>query len=82
MTRACLAKFSRSRGGLVLLSTLRADLLESNHQLESRIRETRQSGPEGQCDRSLARSAWDIATPRNRPVGYGLILAGVRTSIR
>ncbi len=31
--------------------------------------------PEGQCDRSLARSAWDIANPWNRPVGYGLILA-------
>jgi hypothetical protein len=38
--------------------------------------------PEGPCDRSLARSAWDITIPRNRPVGYGLILAGVRTSIR
>ena len=38
--------------------------------------------PEGQYDRSLARSAWNIAIPRNRPVGYGLILAGVRTSIR
>src|ERR1700742_1415307 len=37
---------------------------------------------EGPCDRSLARSAWDITIPRNRPVGYGLILAGVRTSIR
>ena len=34
--------------------------------------------PEGPCDRSLARSAWDITIPRNRPVGYGLILAGVR----
>ncbi len=30
--------------------------------------------PAGQYDRSLARSAWDIATPRSRPVGYGLIL--------
>src|ERR1700755_2460089 len=38
--------------------------------------------PEGPQDRSLARSAWDITIPRNRPVGYGLILAGVRTSIR
>src|ERR1700754_1310643 len=37
---------------------------------------------EGPCDRSLARSAWDITIPRNRPVGYGPILAGVRTSIR
>ena len=37
--------------------------------------------PEGPCDRSLARSAWDIIILSNRPVGYGLILAGVRTSI-
>jgi hypothetical protein len=34
--------------------------------------------PEGQADRSLARSAWDIATPKSRPVGYGVIRAGVR----
>jgi hypothetical protein len=33
---------------------------------------------EGQCDRSLARSAWDSATHGSRPVGYGLILAGVQ----
>jgi hypothetical protein len=37
--------------------------------------------PEGQCDRSLARSAWESPPKRSRPVGYGLILAGVRTSI-
>jgi hypothetical protein len=35
--------------------------------------------PEGPCDRSLARSAWDSATQESRPVGYGLIRAGVRT---
>ena len=35
--------------------------------------------PEGRCDRSLARSAWDSATPKSRPVGYGVIRAGVRT---
>jgi hypothetical protein len=35
--------------------------------------------PEGRCDRSLARSAWDSATQKSRPVGYGLIRAGVRT---
>jgi hypothetical protein len=35
--------------------------------------------PEGQCDRSLARSAWDSANPKSRPVGYGMIRAGVRT---
>ena len=33
----------------------------------------------GRCDRSLARSAWDSALPKNRPVGYGMIRAGVRT---
>jgi hypothetical protein len=47
--------------------------------------------PEGQHDRShstsyrllmagLARSAWDSATQKSRPVGYGLIHAGVRTN--
>jgi hypothetical protein len=35
--------------------------------------------PEGRCDRSLARSAWDRATQKSRPIGYGLIRAGVRT---
>ena len=36
--------------------------------------------PEGQHDRSLARSAWDSATPqKSRPAGYGVIRAGVRT---
>jgi hypothetical protein len=34
--------------------------------------------PEGQADRNLARSAWDNATPKRRPVGYGVIRAGVR----
>jgi hypothetical protein len=34
--------------------------------------------PEGQADRSLARSAWDKATPKSRSVGYGVIRAGVR----
>ena len=35
--------------------------------------------PEGRCDRSLARSAWDSATQKSRPVEYGLIRAGLRT---
>ena len=35
--------------------------------------------PEGRCDRSLARSAWDSTTQNSRPVGYDLIRAGVRT---
>jgi hypothetical protein len=34
---------------------------------------------EGQHDRSLARSAWKSVTQKSRPVGYGLIRAGVRT---
>ena len=34
--------------------------------------------PEGQHDRSQARSAWDNATSKSRPVGYGVIGAGVR----
>ena len=34
--------------------------------------------PEGQADRSQARSAWDNATSKSRPVGYGVIGAGVR----
>jgi hypothetical protein len=38
--------------------------------------------PEGQCDRSLARSAWESPPQKSRPVGNGLILAGVRASIR
>ena len=35
--------------------------------------------PEGQADRSLARSAWESATPGDRSVGYGVIPTGVRT---
>jgi hypothetical protein len=35
--------------------------------------------PEGRCDRSLARSAWDGVAPKSRPVGYGVICTGVRT---
>jgi hypothetical protein len=35
--------------------------------------------PEGQADRSQARSAWDSANPKSRPVGYGMIRAGMRT---
>jgi|ERR1700734_2596835 hypothetical protein len=29
--------------------------------------------PEGQHDRSQARSAWESVPPKNRPVGYGMI---------
>ena len=58
-----------------------AVLMVQKHEKSPFLADVRQP-PEGQYDRSLARSAWDIATPRSRPVGYGLILAGVRTSIR
>jgi len=34
--------------------------------------------PEGQADSSQARSAWNNATPKSRPVRYGVIRAGVR----
>ncbi len=36
--------------------------------------------PEGQHDRSQARSALVNATPKSRPVGYGVIRAGVRAN--
>jgi hypothetical protein len=39
------------------------------------------SVPEGRSDRSLARSAWDTPPRKSRPVGYGLIRAGVRTDL-
>jgi hypothetical protein len=39
----------------------------------------RRNVPEGQYDRSLARSAWGSATPKSRPVGYGMISIGGRT---
>ena len=35
--------------------------------------------PEGQADRSLARSAWESVPQKIRPVGYGLIRAGMPT---
>src|ERR1700679_1837895 len=39
----------------------------------------RGSVPEGRSDRSLARSAWTAPPQKSRPVGYGLIRAGMRT---
>ena len=41
--------------------------------------EGRSSVPEGRSDRSLARSAWTAPPQKSRPVGYGLIRAGIRT---
>jgi hypothetical protein len=35
--------------------------------------EGRNSVPEGRSDRSLARSAWNSPTQKNRPVGHGMI---------
>jgi hypothetical protein len=35
--------------------------------------EGRSSVPEGRSDRSQARSAWNSPTPKNRPVGHGMI---------
>ncbi len=58
-----------------------AVLMVQKHEKSPFLADVRQP-PEGQYDRSLARSAWDIGIPRNRPVGYGLILACVCTSIR
>src|ERR1700722_5923281 len=34
----------------------------------------------GRCDRSLARSAWESPPQKIRPVGYGVVLAGVRSN--
>ncbi len=58
-----------------------AVLMVQKHEKSPFLADVRQP-PEGHCDRSLARSAWNSATPRNRPVGYGLIRTGVRTSVR
>ena len=35
--------------------------------------EGRGTVPEGRSDRSLARSAWNSPTQKNRPVGHGMI---------
>ena len=63
-----LAGFTLGPQGFNLVSTL------GNH-----IYSAKSDVPEGRCDRSLARSAWDTADPKSRPVGYGMIRAGVRT---
>jgi hypothetical protein len=46
---------------------------------DSLPRSRRGSVSEGRSDRSLARSAWTAPPQKSRPVGYGLIRAGVRT---
>ena len=51
--------------------------LKVNHQLESRIQEIWQSGSEGGAKPTFVPTP--IATQKNRPVGYGVIRAGVRT---
>src|SRR5271166_6123380 len=50
---------------------------KANHQLESRIQEIWQSGSEGGAKHTFVPTP--IATPKSRPVGYGVIRAGVRT---
>jgi hypothetical protein len=45
------------------------------------VRELPANVPEGLHDRSLARSAWDSAPQTCRPVGDGMIGAGVRTDL-
>src|SRR5208337_1394466 len=50
---------------------------KANHQLESRIQEIWQSGSEGGAKPTFVPTP--IATPKSRPVGYGVIRAGVRT---
>jgi hypothetical protein len=54
-----------------------ANLLASNHQLESRIHEIWQSGSEGGAKPTLSLPLW--SPQKSRPVGYGVIRAGVRT---
>src|SRR5271165_3640907 len=54
-----------------------ANLSKANHQLESRIQEIWQSGSEGGAKPTFVPTP--IATPKSRPVGYGVIRAGVRT---
>src|ERR1700719_2613799 len=51
--------------------------LKVNHQLESRMQENCQSGSEGGAKPTFVPTP--IATQKCRPVGYGVIRAGVRT---
>ena len=59
-------------------------VLEFGHLQKVTLRDFRpeplRNVPEGRCDRSLARSAWDGAIQNSRPGGYGMIRAGERMS--
>ena len=67
--------------GTVLLRTLsqalraRDALADILQQRLARVCSEIPKVPEGRRDRSLARSAWDTATQKIRPVGYGMIRA-------
>jgi len=65
------------RTNLEVQENASANLLASNHQLESRMQENCQSGSEGGAKPTFVPTP--IATPKSRPVGYGLMRAGVRT---
>jgi hypothetical protein len=59
-------------GRSVRLRPTSANLIKLNQSLSA------ENGfvPEGQHDRSQARSAWDSVQRENRPVGYGMIGRG------
>src|SRR3984957_17450263 len=76
-----MAKYLLLRGGLVLLKTSAhcgtPIFLKANHQLESRMHEICQSGSVGGAKPTLS---LPLSPPqKSRPVGYGVIRAGVRT---
>ena len=76
-----MAKYLLLRSGLVLLKTSThcgmPIFLKVNHQLESRMRENRKSGSEGGANPGLS---LPLSPPqKSRPVGHGLIRAGMRT---
>src|SRR6202035_1254517 len=76
-----MAKYLLLRGGLVLLKTSThcgtPIFLKANHQLESRMQEICQSGSEGGAKTKFVPTP--ISNPKSRPVGYGMVRAGVRT---
>src|SRR6202030_1076396 len=76
-----MAKYLLLRGWLVFLKTsVHCGLpifLKVNHQLESRMQEICQSGSEGGAKPTFVPTP--IATQKCRPVGYGVIRAGLRT---
>ena len=53
----------------------RVDRYDSSRLAGGRLRNV----PEGRCERSLARSAWDSPPQKSRPVGYDVVREGVHT---